>query len=81
MDWSVNSKVIFCLFKKVSHDTKPYLDLLLSAGKEILLWDNTTWNIICSKKPATDILLAKFEPKSNKFATVGKVKQFDIYIF
>ncbi|GAA5804339.1 hypothetical protein HPULCUR_009827 [Helicostylum pulchrum] len=59
------SYVITCLDWSVNN-------LLLSAGKEILLWDNTTWNIICSKKPATDILLAKFEPKSNKFATVGK---------
>lgn len=58
----------------------PYLDLLLSAGKEILLWSlhNTNWNIICRKKPASDILLAKFEPKSSKFATVGKVNKIRV---
>jgi WD40 repeat protein len=53
------------------------LDILLSAGKEINLWSKKSENeqeykLICSKKPATDILLAKFEPKSNIFATVGK---------
>jgi hypothetical protein len=50
------------------------LDVLLSAGKEILLWVfEETWKVACSRKPATDILLAKFEPRSNIFATVGRV--------
>ncbi|KAL7308090.1 regulator of (H+)-ATPase in vacuolar membrane, variant 3 [Mucor circinelloides] len=51
-------------------------NVLLSAGKEIKLWkydDNDgTWNAVCSKLPASDIILAKFEPKSNVFATLGK---------
>ncbi|KAI8640796.1 RAVE protein 1 C terminal-domain-containing protein [Parasitella parasitica] len=51
-------------------------NILLSAGKEIKLWkfdeNESTWRITCSKSPATDITLAKFEPKSNVFATMCK---------
>lgn len=62
--------------KDRSIHTASIIDVLLSAGKEIHLWqlENEKWHRICNKKPATDILLAKFEPKSNTFATVGKVK-------
>lgn len=50
------------------------IDILLSAGKEISLWAfEESWKIVCNKKPATDIFLAKFEPRSDIFATVGKV--------
>ncbi|CEP07241.1 hypothetical protein [Parasitella parasitica] len=51
-------------------------NVLLSAGKEIKLWtfneNERAWNTACSKSPASDIVLAKFEPKSNVFATLGK---------
>lgn len=60
-----------------SRDSSILIDVLLSAGKEIKLWkyddNDSTWNAVCSKLPASDIILAKFEPKSNVFATLGKV--------
>lgn len=50
------------------------IDVLLSAGKEVTLWAfEGSWKVICNRKPATDIFLAKFEPRSDIFATVGKV--------
>ncbi|KAG2213642.1 hypothetical protein INT46_000817 [Mucor plumbeus] len=57
LDWSINN-------------------VLLSAGKEIRLWkfeeNENTWKTICIRLPASDIMLAKFEPKLNIFATLGK---------
>lgn len=53
------------------------VDMLLSAGKEIKLWkyddNDSEWKAMCSKLPASNVILAKFEPKSNVFATLGKV--------
>ena len=53
------------------------VDVLLSAGKEIKLWkyddNDSEWKAMCSKLPASNVILAKFEPKSNVFATLGKV--------
>lgn len=59
------------------------IGILLSAGNEILLWelDHDKWKIICSKKPAAPITFAKFEPRSNTFATVGKVSFNDMARF
>lgn len=50
------------------------IDLLLSAGKEIIVWKyDTDWQRFCTKQPPSDILLSKFEPKSNRFATMSEV--------
>ncbi|KAI8971921.1 hypothetical protein BDF20DRAFT_708277 [Mycotypha africana] len=52
-------------------------NFLLCAGEEILLFSYNdamnSWNKIFKRKPATNIVLAKFEPQSNVFATIGKV--------
>lgn len=52
------------------------VDLLLSAGKDIIVWKfDTSWQIFCKKTPSGEIQLAKFEPKSNRFATMGEVSE------
>ncbi|KAL0097480.1 RAVE protein 1 C terminal-domain-containing protein [Phycomyces blakesleeanus] len=58
LDWSVN-------------------DLLLTAGSELAIWKNTSsdtdpWKIQWTTRPAVDVIMAKFEPKSTMFATLGE---------
>ncbi|KAI8988977.1 hypothetical protein BDB01DRAFT_783906, partial [Pilobolus umbonatus] len=51
----------------------------MGAGKEIVLIDSE-WNTIWKRQPSTEIKLAKFEPRSNVFATVGKVTATNPYV-
>lgn len=75
LDWSVHSE--FIINKRHTHRLKSMcVDLLLSAGKDIIVWKfDTIWQVFCKKTPSGDIQLAKFEPKSNRFATMSEVSK------
>ncbi|KAI8370278.1 hypothetical protein BD560DRAFT_121555 [Blakeslea trispora] len=60
-------------------------NILLVAGIDIVLWkydqDTSNWMIQYQTKPANEIMFAKFEPKTDMFATIGKAGHYLVSSF
>lgn len=62
-------------FRKKNIGLIPVIDELLSVGDMILLWgyQEESWDLTWKKKPADEVIYAKFEPNSSSFAAICKV--------